>query len=54
MTNVIFRTKQSDWYEASLCKRELAFFHQRNKNGKGLFDEAIRKNENIIRSFLAA
>lgn len=46
---VIYKTNKNDWYEASLAKKELAFFRKRNTNGR--FDEAIAKEEALIRSF---
>lgn len=49
---VIYRTNKNDWYEASLAKKELAFFRKRNINGR--FDEAIAKEEALIRQFAKA
>lgn len=47
--NVIFRTDKQSWYSAALAKRDLAFYRARNKRGK--FNEAIKKEEEILRSF---
>lgn len=47
--NVIFRTNQRDWADAALAKKELKFYRGRNTGGR--FDDAIKKEENIIRSF---
>lgn len=49
MSNVIYITDQKDWYEAALAKKELAFHLERNRNG--IFDEAIKKEKELIRSF---
>lgn len=48
-TNVIYMTNQEDWLEAGMAKKELAFHRARNR--KGLFDEAIAKEEALLRSF---
>lgn len=48
--NVIFRTDKQSWYDAALAKKELAFFRARNTSGR--FNDAIQKEEDIIRSFL--
>lgn len=50
--NVIYRTNQQDWFDASLAKKELNFYRKRNGGGK--FDEAIKKEEEILRSFTKA
>jgi hypothetical protein len=52
MTNVVFRTDKQQWKDASLAKKELAFFRGRNVNGR--FDDAIKQEEDIIRSFTRA
>jgi len=52
MTNVVYRTNKSEWYDAALAKRELAFYRGRNVNGQ--FDDAIKKEEDIIRGFTKA
>lgn len=49
MGNVIYIEDKAEWYEASLAKKELAF--HRARNNKGLFNEAIKKEEELIRSF---
>lgn len=49
MSNVIFRTDQQGWRDAALAKKELKFF--RGRNTRGRFDDAIKKEEDIIRSF---
>lgn len=47
--NVIYITDQATWAEAAMAKKELAFHRERNR--KGIFDEAIKKEEELIRSF---
>lgn len=49
MGEVIFRTEQRAWHDASLAKKELQFYRSRNSKK---FTAAIEKEENIIRSFL--
>jgi hypothetical protein len=49
MNNIIYLQDQKDWFEVSLMKKELAFHKSRNR--KGIFDEAIKKEEEFIRSF---
>ncbi len=49
MMNVIYRTDKKQWYDASLSKKELAFYRGRNTGGR--FDDAIKKEEDILRSF---
>ena len=49
MSNIIYLQDQKDWFEVNLMKRELAFHKKRNR--KGIFDEAIKKEEAFIRSF---
>jgi hypothetical protein len=46
---VISITDQQSWAEAAMAKKELAFHRSRNRNG--LFNEAIKKEEDLIRSF---
>ena len=48
-TNVIFITDKIDWAEASLAKKQLAWHLKNNKNG--MFDEAIEKEIELVRSF---
>lgn len=50
--NVIFRTNQQEWRDASLAKKELKFFKKKQALGIKKFDEAIAKEEAIIRSFM--
>lgn len=50
MGDVIFKTSSMDWREAGLAKKELSFY--RRKNTKGQFNDAIKKEEDIIRSFM--
>jgi hypothetical protein len=50
--NVVFRTNQQQWKDAALAKKELMFYRTRNVGGR--FDEAIQKEENIIRGFTKA
>lgn len=52
MTEIIYRTNQLDWAEAGMAKKQLAWHRANNK--KGLFDAAIQKEEDLIRSFLTA
>lgn len=52
MTNVIFRTNKQQWFDASLAKKELNFYRGRNTGGR--FDDAIKKEEDIIRGFTKA
>jgi hypothetical protein len=47
---VIFRTNKDDWRDASLAKKQLAW--HRKMEGKGEFDIAIKKEEDIVRSFV--
>jgi hypothetical protein len=47
--NVIFRTDMAGWRDAALAKKELNYYRARNVGGK--FDPAIKKEEDIIRSF---
>lgn len=47
--NVIYIQDQQTWAETAMAKKELAFHRSRNR--KGLFDEAIKKEEDLIRSF---
>jgi hypothetical protein len=46
---VIYRTNKADWADTALAKKELAFYLR--NNNKGQFDSAIKKEEDIIRSF---
>lgn len=50
MTNIIFRTDRQEWRDVSLAKKELQFY--RKKNTRGKFNDAIEKEEAIIRSFM--
>lgn len=47
--NVIFRTDKTLWRDAALAKKELKFYRGRNVGGR--FDDAISKEEDIIRGF---
>lgn len=49
---VIFRTEQNMWKDAALAKKELLFYRGRNVGGR--FDDAIKKEEDIIRGFTKA
>lgn len=40
------------WKDAALAKKELQFYRKRNVGGR--FDEAIQKEEDIIRGFTKA
>jgi len=50
--NVIYRTDKSMWKDAALAKKELQYYRGRNVGGR--FDDAIKKEEDIIRSFTRA
>jgi hypothetical protein len=52
MMNVIYRTDKQQWKDAALAKKELLFYRGRNVAGR--FDDAIKKEEDIIRSFTRA
>ena len=50
--NVIFRTDKNLWKDAALAKKELKFYRGRNVAGR--FNDAIQKEEDIIRGFTKA
>lgn len=46
---VIYRTDKNDWASASMAKKQLAWHLKNNKDG--VFDKAIEKEIDLIRSF---
>lgn len=55
MGQVIELKNQQDWYEVTLAKKSLAWHQEQKKKKNPLlnFDEAISKEEALIRSFLS-